>query len=140
MFDLTLEKHILAPPERVFLAFTDADLLSAWFTTQARVDLRVGGEYSNADGDRGKYLAIAPPELLCFTWDNPGHCPHSEVQIRLTPERGGTQIDLKHYKLSSVDGVEQMRPGWGWALANLKLFLETGQTVSYDEWLKRRGG
>lgn len=138
MFELLLDKHITVPPERVFLAFTDEDLLSAWFTTQARVDLRVGGEYRNADGDRGRYLAIAPPQLLVFTWDNPAHCPRSEVLIRFTPEGAGTQLELKHSKLESAEAVEHMRPGWMWALDNLKLFLETGRTVSYDEWLKPR--
>jgi len=139
MFELLLEQKIGVAPERVFLAFTDADLLSAWFTTDAQVDLRVGGGYRDADGDRGKYLAVAPPELLCFTWDNPSYCPQSEVQVRFTADKAGTHVELKHYKLDSAAAVEQMRTGWEWALDNVKLFLETGATVSYEAWQKRHG-
>jgi len=48
---LRLNRVIAAPPERVFAAWTTPDAIKVWFgpadcrVLDARVDLRVGGEY-----------------------------------------------------------------------------------------------
>ena len=52
-FVLRLAKTIEATTAEVYDAVTDPAHLSHWFTTSARADLRIGGEYSNADGDKG---------------------------------------------------------------------------------------
>ncbi len=132
---LILTKEITATPERVFNAFTKPELLSKWFTTNAKVDLRVGGEYSNDDKDKGVFLESDPPHLLRFTWDNADHCPGTEVRIEISSDAA---VTLTHSKLASEEHVKGMRSGWSWALDNVKLYLEDGRTEGYEEWLRRQ--
>ena len=65
-----------APPQRVWAALTQADALSAWFGTQASVDLRPGGQISFAwdqpGGQRftngGLIEVVEPPHRFAFRW------------------------------------------------------------------------
>ena len=67
----SIERELIlpAPRERVWTALTRPDQLSAWFGTQATIDLRPGGEVSIAwDGStgprgaaRGVIEAVEPP-------------------------------------------------------------------------------
>lgn len=141
---LHLHRTIKASAEQAFRAFSDPELLTRWFTTDAQVDLRKGGEYANADGDRGAYLDIHAPTRLSFTWNNPQHCPGSIVTLTFRDvARGRVLVRLLHRELKSEAEVDQMREGWQWALTNLKYFLEEGRTITFEEWQqssKRRGG
>src|SRR5712692_8704144 len=83
-------------PNRTFRALTEPDQLNAWFTQDAKVNLRVGGNYSNQDGDRGKFLDIVPNKRLRFTWDNPSYGTDSIVEILLKRVRGRTVVTLIH--------------------------------------------
>ena len=143
-FRLHLHRTIKATAEAAFRACSDAELLARWFTTRAQVDLQTGGKYSNADGDCGTYLSIEPPHLLSFTWENPRHCPGSIVTLTFRDvARGRMLIRLLHRDLKSADEVNHMRDGWQCALTNLKLFLEEGKTITFEDWQKlprKRGG
>ena len=132
---LHLHRTIKASAAEAFRAFTDADLLSHWFTTRAEVEARKGGRYRNADGDQGEYLEVNPPHQLTFTWDNPQHCPGTIVTLTfrdVAKER--VLVRLLHRELKSAADVDHMREGWQWALTNLKLFLEEGRTITFEEW------
>ena len=59
-FEVSVSRVIAAPATRVFDAFSRPAALSRWFTRGARARLAVGGSYSNHDGDRGRFLALAP--------------------------------------------------------------------------------
>ncbi len=134
-FRLHLHRTIKTSSAEAFRAVTEAELLSRWFTTSAEVDLRKGGQYSNADGDQGKYLEVDPPRQVTFTWDNPGHCPGSVVTLTFRDAaKGRVLVRLLHRALKSADEVNHMREGWQWALANLKLFLEEGRTITFEDW------
>ena len=43
-------------------------------------------------------------------------------------------VRLLHRELKSAADVDHMREGWQWALTNLKLFLEEGRTITFEEW------
>ncbi len=134
-YRLHLHRTIKASANAAFGAFTDPALLLRWFTAQAEVDLRKGGKYSNADGDQGEYLEVDPPRQLTFTWDNPQHCPGSIVTLTFRDAaKERVLVRLLHRELKSAADVDHMREGWQWALTNLKLFLEAGQTITFDEW------
>lgn len=79
----TLVRHLNAPRDRVFAAWTDPDQLDQWYAgpgpTQnipTTVDLRVGGAWrlhmveneSRAYMTGGIYREIVPPERLVFSW------------------------------------------------------------------------
>jgi uncharacterized protein YndB with AHSA1/START domain len=79
--DLVLERTIPVPPERVWAAWTQPELLMQWFTpapwktVAADLDVRPGGRcvttMESPDGDRypnsGCYLQVEQHRLLVFT-------------------------------------------------------------------------
>jgi uncharacterized protein YndB with AHSA1/START domain len=135
------EVSIRVTPSRVFAALTKPAKLNTWFTTGAEVDLRVGGRYTNADGDRGKFLEIVPTKRIRFTWDNPDHAPGSIVEVVLTGGRGRSIVSLLHYgftKSADFKHYSSRESGWEWALYNLKAYLEGRPVVQYEDWLKKK--
>ena len=137
LLDLRVEKLINVSSDEAFLAFTDADLLSKWFTTNADVDLRIGGRYSNADGDEGEFIEIVPSQLLKFTWENKNHCPGTLVMVRFSDvSTKETRIEITHSDLKSKNDLTHMREGWLWSLDCVKSFLETGRTIRFEDWKK----
>ena len=81
---LRIERTFQAPAEAVFDAWTSEEVLRRWWhaghdweTTEAEVDLRVGGvvrvvmrdPHKDAEyGGGGHYTEIEPPTRLAFTW------------------------------------------------------------------------
>lgn len=136
-YSLKIQKTILKNVNAVYNAFVNPKTLSAWFTTNAKVDLRAGGRYSNDDFDEGKYLEIKHGKKLKFTWENKSYCPGTVVTIFFDKkEKNKTRVRLVHSLLKTKEHVESMRAGWKWALFNVKLFLEIGKTITHEEWLK----
>ncbi|HEV2120363.1 MAG TPA: SRPBCC domain-containing protein [Candidatus Bathyarchaeia archaeon] len=135
------EISIRAVPSGVFAALTKPAKLDTWFTTGSKVDLRVGGSYTNKDKDAGRFLEIVPNKRLRFTWDNPDHAPGTIVEIVLTRNREGTTVSLLHHGFSKRKDFEHYSSnvsGWSWALFNLKAYLEGKPVVQYEDWLKKK--
>jgi uncharacterized protein YndB with AHSA1/START domain len=79
--DLVLARTIAVPPERVWAAWTEPELLMQWFTpapwktVAVDIDLRPGGRcvttLESPEGERfpnaGCYLQVEPNRLLVFT-------------------------------------------------------------------------
>ncbi len=136
---LILCKTINEERETVYKAFVKPKLLSKWFTTNAKVNLKVGGKYSNDDLDKGEYLQIKPNQKLKFTWENKMHCLDTVVTIYFDKAgKNKARIRLEHSLLKTKDDYEEMKSGWSWALVNIKLFLEAGRIISYEDWLKSK--
>lgn len=134
------EVSISRSPSSVFKALTTPRHLDKWFTSGAAVNLRVGGRYSNNDGDKGKFLEIVPGERLRYTWDNTRWAPGSLVEIILKRIKGKTVLTLIH---SGIPKETEMRhyaskeSGWNWALANLKAHVEGRRTIGYEDYLRK---
>jgi uncharacterized protein YndB with AHSA1/START domain len=143
---LTIVRTINAPRERVFSAWTDPALLSQWFipgtgfTVTATNDLRRGGSYSitmrNPKGGlhtaTGKYMEIAPPERLVFTWtsvENPALATDSLVTILLRDLGSKTELTLTHTQLPNADSVENHTQGWTGCLNSFELFFDPNAQV-----------
>ena len=142
VYRLVEEIWIDAPPERVFRALTDPEQLIAWWgvseayrTTEATVDLRVGGRYrlTGPSGERGTfavegvYRAVEPPTRLVFTWD-PGwddDARGSEVEFALEAREGGTRLVLTHTGFATEESRDAHR-GWSAVLSSLKAHCERG--------------
>ena len=132
-----ITKEVNTTPEKAYSAFTDPGELSTWFTTNAKADLRPGGKYSNGDKDQGEFIEIVPNEKVRFTWENQGHCPGTEVEVRFEKaDDNKTLIKLQHTKLPDEAGMMDMKKGWTWALTSAKSYLETGKPITYGEWEK----
>ncbi len=133
--ELTLTRLIHASPERVYSAWTQAELLKQWFapkpltTTLAELDVRPGGAclivMSTPDGsempNRGVYLEVVPNERLVFTdayteaWQ-PSAQPFMTVILTFENENGNTRYTVRvlHWSVAGRERHEQMGFHKGW--------------------------
>ncbi|MFO0828858.1 MAG: SRPBCC family protein [Phycisphaerales bacterium] len=136
-FSLDVQRRIKCAASRAFDAFAQPAELARWFTTSARGTAVVGERYATADGDKGQWLVVERPKRLAFTWDNKAHCPRTRVEVTFTPAgRGAVVVRLTHDRLGSAEDREHMREGWTWAMDSLRSYLETGDRVHHDDWVK----
>jgi uncharacterized protein YndB with AHSA1/START domain len=136
--EVIVERSISVPVERAYHAWADPAQVAAWFTTHAEQDVRVGGRYSNADGDSGEYLEVQPGERLRFTWEQPKAAPGSNVTVEFVPEAEDiVTVRITHNDLTA-DDVAGLQDGWDWALDSLKSYLETGAPVTFEDWQSRK--
>jgi uncharacterized protein YndB with AHSA1/START domain len=142
-----VERTLHAPPERVFRAFLEPELLRQWIAPstlvieRVSVDPRVGGRIEVwhsmngvASGKfEGFFLKIDPPHELVYRWAFVGTEPEKEgeyfdtlVTIRLRPESAGqTHISVVHEKLEELEQgaphiYVQLLPGWNECLGLLE--------------------
>jgi uncharacterized protein YndB with AHSA1/START domain len=129
---------VRAEPERVFRALTDAGELPRWFPSSADSDPRTGGAFSYRfefdDASRnhtyaGEYREVRRPELVRYPWA--GALGETEVEVRLAPADGGTQVTLVHAGWGDGPDWDEARAlheqGWGFFLDNLQSYLERGE-------------
>lgn len=134
--ELTLTRLIDAPPEAVYRAWTEPDLLRQWFapapltTPVAELDVRPGGANHVVmrlpDGqelpNRGVYLEVVPNEKLVFTdafvsaWQ-PSAKPFMTVVLTFQNGNGKTRYTARvlHWTVEDRDAHEKMgfHRGWG---------------------------
>ncbi len=134
--DLVLARIIDAPPEKLFRAWTEPELLKQWFaplpytTPVAELDVRPGGAIlvvmRGPDGidmpNRGVYLEVVKNERLVSTdaytraWEP---SPKPFMTLILTFERQGTKTKytarVRHWTVADREAHEKMgfHEGWG---------------------------
>jgi uncharacterized protein YndB with AHSA1/START domain len=138
---LTLTREYAAPPERVWRAWTDAQVLKQWWAPSAgqgvsvaELDVRAGGRYricfGGADGNEhecaGVYQEVAKPKKLVFTWSWPRTTPErvSLVTIHFNAKGTGTELVFKHERFFDEAARDSHKRGW------------TGLLEKLDEYLK----
>ena len=111
--------HIQAPPEQVFAFFVDPAKLVRWLGDCATAEARVDGRFEVSIRERsarGRYVEIDPPHRVVFTWGFAGSdvLPPgtSTVDVRLTPDAGGTRVELEHRDLPTQEEADNHRAGW----------------------------
>lgn len=133
-----LERRFAAPPERVFRAWLDPELLSRWIApgdmkvTRAEVDERVGGRFSifqedasaaGVGGMEATILELVPNERLAFDWrfvgvNREGLGLDTRLTVTLAPASdGGTELTLMHERLDALreampDVADKVSAGW----------------------------
>jgi uncharacterized protein YndB with AHSA1/START domain len=126
-------QRFTAPPERVFDAWLDPDLIGKWMLGAARaagreeeivrisVDARVGGSFSivvRRDGQEldhlGRYLELDRPRRLAFTWGvDQDAGDSSRVYIDIVPLEGGSELTLTHaLDPAWAEYADRTRQGW----------------------------
>jgi uncharacterized protein YndB with AHSA1/START domain len=139
---LRIERTFQAPAERVFDAWTSEEVLRRWWqvergweTTEAEVDLRVGGvvrvvmrdPVKDADyGGGGHYTEIDPPTRLAFTWLWDGDTRRTLIELDFTETDGVTTVSFAHSGLWDEEAVRSHEYGWSRILDNLGRTLERG--------------
>jgi uncharacterized protein YndB with AHSA1/START domain len=142
---LKLERLIAAPPDRVFAAWTQPELLNQWSSPPGisieggDLDLRVGGNWRvtmrGGDGSAreafGTYREIVPPKRLVYThaWRLGGAggsgTPETVLTVEFRAEGKGTRLVLTQTGFESAESRDGHRIGWSSSIDNLeKLFAE----------------
>ena len=134
--ELVLTRLIDAPREKLYRAWTDAELLKQWFapkpwtTPHAELDVRPGGAslvvMRSPDGNDmpcpGVYLEVVPNQRLVFTdaytsaWQ-PSQKPFMTVILTFEDEGGKTRYTarVRHWTVADREAHEKMgfHQGWG---------------------------
>ncbi len=143
---IRIERILHAPPDRVFRAFLDPELLRQWIAPddleidRLRVDPRVDGRIevwhsrhgASTGKFEGRFLKIDPPRELVYRWAFVGTEPEKGeyfdtlVTVRLRPWGDAqTQITVVHERLEALRrGAPHVHlrlvPGWENCLAQLE--------------------
>ncbi len=141
-----LKRTIAAPPELVYRAWLEPDLVRRWLApaglelARAAVEERVGGRYriwqADADGeDVGGFecelLELVPARRIVFRWgfvgpertDGPAYDSLLTITLSERPD-GGTALTLVHEQLEALQAgmphvAENVGPGWEMVLDKL---------------------
>jgi uncharacterized protein YndB with AHSA1/START domain len=134
--ELVLTRIIDAPPEKVYSAWTDPELLKQWFAplpwtiSAVETDVRTGGTSfivmrspeGNEFPNSGVYLEVVENERLVFTdaytkaWE-PSEKPFMTVIVTFENEDGKTKYTARarHWTAADRESHEKMgfHEGWG---------------------------
>ena len=138
---VTLQRRYDAPPEKVYAAWTHAEMIVGWFgpsdaeqeSVKAMMDVRTGGRFTicftHANGEysevSGIYKEVVPNQKLVFSWawhSTPER--ESQVTVITTPDGTGTLLTLKHEQLFDQAAAENHRRGWTGMLENIATWLD----------------
>ncbi len=140
-YGTSVSRTISTTLQKAWDAWADPKVLSQWFTTNAEQEFVVGGRYSNGDGDSGMYKCITPLKHIRFTWESKHHEQGSDVVLEFRErDDGKVRIELTHEKLKSKKDADDLKEGWSWAMDCLKLYLETGSKIQFEEWQFQKAG
>ena len=136
---LRMKRTYDAPAAAVFDAWTSEEVLRRWFhaghdweTTEAQVDLRVGGAVrvvmrdphkDGVYGGGGEYREIDPPTRLAFTWIWDDDPRETLIELDFTESDGSTVVSFTHSGLFSEQMVREHEGGWGRCFDNLERAL-----------------
>ena len=136
---LRMERTFEAPAQAVFNAWTSEEVIRRWWhaehdweTTEAAVDLRVGGEVrvvmrNPATGDEygggGRYTEIDPPRRLAFTWIWDNNDTRQLIELEFEENEGVTSVRFTHSDLWDEEAVRSHEDGWSKAFDNLERTL-----------------
>jgi uncharacterized protein YndB with AHSA1/START domain len=129
---LTCRRVIKASPEQVYKAWIDPAMMTRFMSPRpdmhvrdARSDPKEGGRfYVMMVGDKefpheGTYKVLQPHSRIVFTWEAPWSAPDTEVELKLNPVSGGTEVVLTHIRFLSEESRDNHTAGWNGILGKL---------------------
>jgi uncharacterized protein YndB with AHSA1/START domain len=136
-----LHRVLVAPPERVYKAFLDADAMAKWippngFTCKVHhMDPKVGGTYrmsftnfSTGHGHAfgGTYLELVPGERIVYSdkFENPNLPGLMKTSVTLKKISIGTEVSIVQEGLPEVIPLEACYLGWQESLVLLAKIVE----------------
>ncbi|HET9934827.1 MAG TPA: SRPBCC domain-containing protein [Polyangiaceae bacterium] len=138
-----VRRHLAAAPERVFAAFSSAEVVGSWLTpspevklTVLELDFREGGRYrfvyDTPNGERmvvgGVYRKIQAPTRLVFSWLIEPPDIHagieSQVTVTIAVSGDGSDLVILHERFGRPDANARHAEGWAGALEQLQRLLQ----------------
>jgi len=131
---LTLNRHIAAPPAKVYDAWLDPATLMRFMANcqgmklaHAETDPRVGGAFrididtgTSVVPHTGTYLILQPHTEIAFTWISPySSAENSTVTLTLRPKGDGTDLTLTHVRFIDEKHRDMHVGGWATMLDGL---------------------
>ena len=139
---LTITRRLRASPQKVYVAWTNAENLIQWFAAQAKpgsvradLDVRVDGRYriSFTDVNSGEYhevgglyREVVPDARLQFTWawhSTPER--ESLVTIEFKPDAGGTLMIFRQEQFADEAARDNHERGWNKFFDVLEQYVAT---------------
>ena len=128
---LQLERSIPAPPEAVYAAWLEPEIMTRWYcppgmtTIVHEVDATVGGSYRldmhEKDGKvhrlHGVYKELVPARKIVFSWGWEEEPDNTLVTVE--PEGKGTKLTLTHERLPDAKSRDSHAKGWAGCLDHL---------------------
>lgn len=136
---LKFNQTVKAEPKVVYRAFTNSTDLTNWLANVSTTSPQEGGRlylwWTSGYYTSGEYTHLIPKEKVAFTWRGRGEPGATEVEVKLTSQKGATLVELEHRGIGSGEGWEQVREeiekGWQTGLENLASVLETGEDLRF---------
>ncbi len=145
--DFVYTIYIAADAEAVWNGLIDKELTEKYWGRHNVSDWKMGSkwEHVRADGSgivdvHGHVLEVEPPHKLVVTWNGPEGSSTNEpypsiVTYELFPLGPDTKLTVTHAKLNEGSVMHRgVTQGWQALMSNLKTLLETGKTLSDDQW------
>ncbi len=125
----TVDRHVPAPPEAAWRAFTTADELAAWFwppsfgtevvlVPEPGARLRIVSP-ARGMGVEGAVLEADAPRRLVLLWRWYGEAAETTVTIEVTPADGGSAVRVRHEGFATEDEARDHEQGWSDCLDRL---------------------
>ncbi len=107
---LVFRRFLRHPPEEVWEALTNPEMVRQWFLTKVEHPRRVGGRIDLTTGPEGvratgRIIAWEPPRVYEYEWNtseenHPFPGERSVIRWELTRREGGTSVVLTHRDLT----------------------------------------
>jgi uncharacterized protein YndB with AHSA1/START domain len=117
-------KSIEASPKDCFAAFATSKALNAWYGPKNVIDLRDGGQWRNADGNRATFKKLNPGKNIRFVAEDDALTWPTPVEIKFDGSGEKCTVMVAIERLQTRAEADGYRRAWGEALERLKAFVE----------------
>jgi uncharacterized protein YndB with AHSA1/START domain len=119
-------KTVAATPGKCFAAFATAPALDAWYGQRNQLELREGGEWRCADGNRATFRKVNAGKSLRLLAQDAGLTQPTPVEIKFTPNGAKCTVMVAIERLQTRAEADGYRRAWSAALDRLKAAVEDG--------------
>ncbi|MEO8606807.1 MAG: SRPBCC domain-containing protein [Chloroflexota bacterium] len=131
--NIAVTQTIHAPIAQVYSAFTERDPLKKWLCDDADVRAAVGGHilltWQGGAHVNGVFTALEKNEQVAFTWRSANDNHETVVDVHLTAQGDGTQVELSHSGFAPDADLDTIQREWENRLNVLQMALENGEDI-----------